>query len=76
MRVQVREAAGRKVDPVAAHEPVTRRTVGQFPHERMSLDARGTEDCAVGRDVVNDVVAGTGLDAVGMVRKLQDQWKV
>jgi hypothetical protein len=30
----------------------------------------------VGADVVDHVVAGTGFDAVEMVRELEDQWKV
>ena len=58
MRVQVCDAARREVDAVAAHEPVALRPLGQLPHERAAVDARGAEVRLVALDVVDDVVAG------------------
>jgi hypothetical protein len=69
--VQVRDGAGREVDPVAAHEPVSFRPLGQLPYERAALDLRGTEECLVAGNVVDNVVARARLDTVGMVREPQ-----
>ena len=43
VRVEVCDAAGRKVDAVAAQEPLALRALGQLPDERASFDGRLSE---------------------------------
>ena len=75
MRVQVRDAAGREVDPVAAQQPVAFGPLRQLPHERVPVDVRGAVVRLVPLDVVDDAVAGLGRDAVRMLGQAEDQWK-
>jgi len=72
VHVQVGDAAGRKVDAVAAHHPLSVGPLGQAPDERPPLDARRAVVRHVALDVVDDVVAGAGLDALEMVFDRED----
>ena len=76
MRVEVGHAGRREVDPVAADEPVAGESLGQLLNERPAPDARGAVVRLVTLDVVDHVVAVLGLDARGVIRQVQDQWKV
>ena len=57
VRVQVRDAAGREVDAVAADDRRPGRALGQLPDERVALDVRRAEMRLVALDVVDDAVA-------------------
>ena len=79
MRVPVRDAARRKVDPVAAHDPLgerveldpagEERTIGlvggvvELPDERVPLDVRLAVEGRVVRDVVDDAMPAGRLGA-------------
>ena len=73
MRVQVRDTAGREVDPVAAEEPLAGGTLDQLPHERASFDTGGADVRLVRGDVVDDVVARPRLDTVRVIGEPEDQ---
>ena len=74
--MQMRDAARREVDAVAADHRRRRRTLEQLPDERMPLDVRGAEVRLVTLDVVDDAVAVLGRRAVGMLGQAEDQWNV
>ncbi len=74
MNVAVRDAPRGEVDPVAAENPLTRTgIVGQLPDERVAVNARCPGVRLVAREVVDDAVPRFGLDAVRMLRQLEDQ---
>ena len=76
MRVPVGDSARREVDAVAAHDPCLRGveldvaararasppSPAELPDERRPVDVRGAEVRLVRADVVDDPVAGRGLD--------------
>jgi hypothetical protein len=74
MGVQVRDPARREVDPVAAQELRSFGPLRQLPHERATFDAPGAYVRSIAVDVVHHMVAGPGLDTVGMIRQSQDQF--
>ena len=77
MRVQVRDAARREVDPVAAQEPVALpRPLGQLPHERVPVDVGGAVVRLVALDVVDDAVAWLGRDSVRMLGQARGSMEV
>src|SRR5207244_7472150 len=74
--VQVRDSPGRKVDAVAAHDPIALRPLRQLPLERVPLDVRRAVLRLVALDVVHDAVAVLRRDAVRVIGEPQDQWNV
>src|SRR5262249_30746863 len=75
MRVEVRNAAGREVDAVAADDPVALGLLGQLPDERLPVDLRGAVMRLVALDVVDDAIAVLRPHAFRVLRELEDQWK-
>ena len=91
MRVQVRDAAQREVDPVAADDPVGERVeldepgeqgalrlalvVVELPDERGAVDLGGAEPRLAALQVVDDAVAADRLDARLEAVEGESQWK-
>ena len=76
VRVELRDAARREVDAVAADHRRPRRTLDQLPNDCMALDVSGAEVRLVALDVVDDAVAVLGRRAVEVLRETEDQWNV
>ena len=75
MGVPVGDAAGREVDAVAAEQPGRRPAARSAPRRARARRRGRARVCLVARDVVDDAVAGLGLDAVRVLRQAEDQWK-
>src|SRR6266581_6330680 len=73
--VEVRDAARREVDSIAADHRRPRRTLDQLPHECMAFDVSCAEVRLVALYVVDDAIAVLGRRAVGMLGQMDDQWK-
>src|SRR5439155_13368973 len=76
VRVELRDAARREVDAVAADHRRPRWTLDQLPNECMAFDVSGAEVRLVASDVVDDPVAVLGRRAVEVLRETEDQWNV